>query len=90
MRIEFFRAWHREGFSKLEAKPFGTYCSNLKRVEKNLKVNIDSYEIGELNVVLSKIEKESFPRTSKKVLSDLRSALRKYWEYRKYMRKTFA
>ena len=89
MRKTYFKAWHNEGLSNLTTKAFADYCSRLKKVERVLRIDLDKVPLSSSNRVLEAIQEKNFPKLSKEVLSDCKSGVRKYWEFRKYMRKTF-
>jgi hypothetical protein len=85
MKKQEFEAWHKAGHSGIVQNVFFDYCKYIKHVETELGKDLEDYPIIKEGQCLDQIYKGSrFAKESEKDLVNYRSAVKKYWTFRRW------
>ena len=88
MKKKEFEDWHKAGHSGLKQNPFEQYCFYIGTVEAALKKDIDSFPLDKEGRCLDHIYLgQHFEGKSEKDLVNYRSAVKKYWDFRRWAAK---
>jgi hypothetical protein len=86
-----FEEWHNAGHSGLKQHPFESYCTYIYDVERALGKDIEDFPLDKPGQCLDRIyQGGNLATTSEKELSQYRSAVRKYWEFRQWRKRNSA